>query len=62
MAEELRPDEITHCYGPEPMLIEDRGMVEYLSKKPDGTPYVLRYRIGRLKPIPPAGQPERSNA
>jgi hypothetical protein len=26
--------------------IEDRGMVDYLVKRPDGTSYVLRYRVG----------------
>jgi hypothetical protein len=26
--------------------IEDRGMVDYLVKRPDGTSYVLRFRVG----------------
>jgi len=38
----------TWAYGPEPMLIEDRGMVDHIGA--NGKP--LRYRIGVLKPMP----------
>jgi hypothetical protein len=44
-------DGYTWAFGPEPMLIEDRGVVEHECVKPDGTKYILRYRVGVLKPI-----------
>lgn len=36
----------------ERMVLENRGVVEYASTKPDGTPYVLRYSVGVLHPWP----------
>jgi len=62
MSEPLRPDEITWSYGPEPMLIEDGGMVDHLGA--NGKP--VRYRIGFLKPLDtmksPQQKTERSGA
>ena len=45
---EKRPDELTHCYGRKPMLIEHRGMAEHVRK--DGT--ILRYSVAVLIPKP----------
>lgn len=47
---DLRPDTVTWITGA-PMLLVDRGMVEHLVTRPDGTSYVLRYRVGALKPM-----------
>jgi hypothetical protein len=54
MTERL-PDETTWITG-KPMLIEDRGMVERVGTRADGTKFVFRYSVGKLV------EPKRENA
>jgi hypothetical protein len=44
-------DQITHCYGPEPMLIEDKGIVEHEWTDKDGKKQIVRYSVGILKAV-----------